>query len=73
MEFELDICPFCGGEADLRLQRGKNGFFTYCQCSTCNAQARTFSIGASCPENWDEETAARRAVKAWNARYAKSK
>lgn len=70
---ELRRCPFCGGEADIWENFGRNGYFTFCECSTCSARSKSFSLGRDLPEDWGNTIAARRATFAWNRRYADAK
>lgn len=65
---DLKQCPFCGGETTLWSNYGKFGYFVYCKCDVCDATSRTFTIGDSLPEDWEEMTASRKAIGAWNRR-----
>lgn len=66
---DLKGCPFCGGEAFLWSGYGRYGYFAYCKCDICGATSKTFSLGDSLPDDWENMTASRKAVNAWNRRY----
>ena len=65
---ELKPCPFCGGEADCALSRGRFGWFVNVECEVCGAETKSFSLGAFDEEKWWESLGASKARKAWNRR-----
>ena len=65
---DIKTCPHCGGESDLYYQGGRHGYFCWVECSSCGCKSRSFSLGVSVPENWDETIPAERAVSVWNRR-----
>ena len=65
---KLKPCPFCGGEADLWENYGRYGYFAFCKCSICSASSKTFPLGRDLPDDWEDTTAARRALDSWNRR-----
>lgn len=66
---EMKPCPFCGHEADLYTNRGKNGYFVYCKCSFCFAQGKTYLLGPKRLDEWENTVPAQRAIDAWNMRF----
>lgn len=67
-ERRLRECPFCGNEAELWSNQGRNGYFVYCECTLCGSRAKTFFVGPCLPAEWGETIAAKRACEAWNRR-----
>ena len=52
---ELKKCPFCGGEAILKVNHGFNreviSAFAYCE--ECGANTRSYALGKTAQEAWN--------------------
>ena len=59
--YELEYCPFCGGEAVIR--NGNFSFMVTIACKDCDAEIRVIS----------EENAVEKAVEKWNTRASGKK
>lgn len=68
---ELKKCPFCGGEAKIKMERKNNvGWTIWCECEKCYAKAEGY-----CPSMQNADNALKNintckinAIKAWNRR-----
>lgn len=69
---ELKKCPFCGGESDLFSVKGRNGYFVFVQCTMCNSQSKTFSLGSFRSQNWENSQASKNALSVWNTRVGET-
>lgn len=67
MEY-MKNCPFCNGEPTLFSTRGKYGYFVFIKCDLCGAQGKTFKMGETREENWQDSVEAQNAIKMWNMR-----
>lgn len=65
---ELKPCPFCGGEADLWSNEGRNGYFVRCECAVCGSKTKSFFMGPHLPLEWGKTLEAEMAREAWNRR-----
>lgn len=68
MELNVKKCPFCNGNAELYSVKGKLGYFCFVKCSFCGSQGKTYSMGETRNNNWDNTLAANNAISAWNKR-----
>ena len=68
---KLKKCPFCGGEAKIKMERKNNvGWTIWCECENCYAKAEGY-----CPSMQNADNALKNintckinAIKAWNRR-----
>lgn len=73
---KLKNCPFCGGEAEMDINKNKTSkaYFIFAKCKYCNAQGKSVYIGPlDTIEEFEEsmdrcEKARDQAVFAWNRR-----
>lgn len=71
---ELKKCPFCGGEARIKMERKNNvGWTIWCECKKCYAKAEGY-----CPSMQNADNALNsintckiNAIEAWNRRWNK--
>lgn len=59
MNIELKPCPFCGGQAVLRVEEDDGAFV---QCRKC------YNKTLSRADRWEESSAVKLVVEAWNRR-----
>ncbi len=69
---QLELCPFCGSEAEIGMELEKNGAVICCSCTICQATATAYTFetyGKSSSEVFDEmEEIKEMAIEAWNKR-----
>lgn len=64
---ELKPCPFCGGEAKIRLEYSHDTVTASCICTKCYART------ASYPDNSEDGKCVFTAINKWNERYKEEK
>ena len=71
MEYQIEICPHCGGDATLYSQysRKHKGYFVFCKCDICRSQGTIFLTHTDPAETDWRDIACDKAVRAWNRRY----
>jgi len=68
MELKLRDCPFCGGKAEIKAVRGRDGTqFVMAKCTSCGAQGHT-CLDKQGGYELADNPAARMAAMYWNAR-----
>ena len=68
---KLELCPFCGGEAEMSYYMkgdGKDVAGFYVECGSCSAGGEPFDIQGEMPDR--EEYTKSKAIAAWNTRQA---
>ena len=70
MDYTIETCPHCGGNATLCAHKGKekDTYFIFVKCDICRAQGTIFLAYADPLENDWSDVACVKALQAWNRR-----